>query len=167
MPTRLAPASAGRIGEVAGLGQLDQLCPRGDVELPEDVAQVVVDRPRAEEELRGDLPVRRALAHEPGDLELLRSELVDRAGMALPCRLPARAELAASPLCPRSGAKAFERLGGSARVGAPFQPARGATERLAVEQLGPRALDRPVVACMQTQRRGEMVCSRLSCRELS
>src|SRR4051812_2676473 len=148
MPTSLAPAPAGRIGEVASLGELDQLCPRGDVELPEDVAQVVVDRPRAEEELCGDLSIRGALAHEAGDLELLRRELVDRAGIAFPCRLPARAELAASPLFPRSGPQALERLERRAQVGAPSQGARGARERLAVEKLGPRALDGRVGACM-------------------
>lgn len=62
---------------------LDKFDSRGDPQLREDVAQVVVDGARAQEELGGDLPVGGALADEPGDLEFLRGELTEGARVAL------------------------------------------------------------------------------------
>ena len=63
-----------------------QLDARGDPELAIDVAQVEVDRARAEEELARDVAVGAPLGDELGDLHLLRGELVERARIA-----PARA----------------------------------------------------------------------------
>ena len=68
-----------------------ELRARLHVELAERLAQVVLDRARADEELRGDLAVGVALRREARDLRLLRRELVERvdgplAGM-LACRL--------------------------------------------------------------------------------
>jgi hypothetical protein len=48
-----------------------ELCSRRDSELCEDVAKVVVDRPLREEQMSGDLLVRKSFADEPGDLQLL------------------------------------------------------------------------------------------------
>src|SRR5215471_20247007 len=52
--------------------------PGSDPKLGEDFAQVIVDRAWAEEELCPDLAVGQALGSEPGDLQLLRSELAER-----------------------------------------------------------------------------------------
>lgn len=48
------------------------------------MSEVVLDGARREEELRGDLLVREPFGHEACDLQLLRCELVDGAGFALP-----------------------------------------------------------------------------------
>src|SRR3954471_23245435 len=49
-----------------------ELPARADVELAEHLAQVVLDRPRTDEQLRTDLRVRVPLGGQPGDLRLLR-----------------------------------------------------------------------------------------------
>src|SRR4051812_47086646 len=131
MPTTFAPTARSRTGDVASLlarAEADQLGPRGDVELLEDLPQVVVDRPRAQEELGRDLPVRRALADEAGDLQLLRCELVGSAGITFACRLTAGAELAPRPLLPRNGPEAPEGLQGGAQMGARLKPSPCATK---------------------------------------
>jgi hypothetical protein len=61
-----------------------ELDARGDSGLAEDVAEVEVDRPRAEEQLRRDLAVGQPLGDETGDLDFLRGELVERARVAPP-----------------------------------------------------------------------------------
>ena len=62
--------------EPAVLGQRSAKLPaRADPELGEHLAQVPLDRARAEEELGADLGIREPVAGEPGDLLLLRSEL--------------------------------------------------------------------------------------------
>ena len=55
------------------LGQIDarELRARGDVELRVNLAQVVVDRARAEEQLRGNLWIGLAAGDQAGDLQLL------------------------------------------------------------------------------------------------
>src|SRR5215475_9510267 len=83
---------SGSSGEPTVLGQRrPELPARGDTELREHVAQVPLDRARADEELRADLRIRQAVAGEPGDLLLLRRELLVRAGDAL-ARLLARSQ---------------------------------------------------------------------------
>jgi len=47
----------------------------GDAQLGEDLAEVIVDRARAEDELCRDLAVGHAVCDETGDLELLRRQL--------------------------------------------------------------------------------------------
>src|SRR6266566_4247564 len=66
----------GRITEIREFRR--QLGARADAELLEDVAQVRLDRVRAEEELRRDFFVRQSLRDEPRDRELARRELVSR-----------------------------------------------------------------------------------------
>jgi hypothetical protein len=116
---------------------------------------VVVDRPRAEEELRRDLPVRRALADEARDLELLRRELVSRAGIPLARRLAARAELAARAFLPRDGAEALEGLQRGAQVPSRLD-ATAAAELLAEEQLGAPAVERSIGVAVCLDRRFEL-----------
>ena len=63
-----------------GAGKLGTGCHTG---LPELLPQVVVDGGRAEEQLRGDVPVALALADQPGDLRLLGGELLGGPGRPL------------------------------------------------------------------------------------
>ena len=79
---------------------LHELGPRGHAELAEDLAQVIVDRARAEEQLCRDLAVGHAFGHETGDLQLLRGELVERRRVAPPGRLAGRAEFGRGALLP-------------------------------------------------------------------
>src|SRR5439155_417031 len=170
MATTFAPTARRRTGDVARLlarAEADQLGPRGDVKLPEDFPQVVVDRPGTEEELRRDLAIRRALAHEAGDLQLLRCELVGRAGITFAGRLTARAELAPRPLLPRNGPETPEGLQGGAQMGARLQPSPRATKRFAVEQLGSRALERPLLSSVEPKRLQKVARRRIPRRELS
>jgi hypothetical protein len=67
--------------------QRDQLAAGGDPELGIDLVQVVADGVGAQEQAGPDLVVRQALAGEPGDLPLLRGELVARAGSTTTSRL--------------------------------------------------------------------------------
>src|SRR6266550_507079 len=54
---------------------MSQLRPRLHVELAEDLAQVVLDRARTNEQLSGDLSVRVSVRHEARDLSLPRRQL--------------------------------------------------------------------------------------------
>src|SRR5262249_15249774 len=78
-----------------------QLGARGQAELAEDLAQVIVDRARAQVELFRDLPVGHPRRDQTGDLELLRRQLVKCRRVALPCLLARGAQLAFSALLPR------------------------------------------------------------------
>src|SRR5271157_1554284 len=69
----------------------------GHAGLPEHLPQVIVDGGRAEEQLRGDVPVALALADQPGDLRLLRRELIFGPDDPLPGAFPGREELDAGP----------------------------------------------------------------------
>src|SRR6516225_1208456 len=87
--TRWFPGLAVRLGAGAGepavLGQRClELPARGYLELREHVAQVPLDCACADEQLGADLWVRQAITREPGDLLLLRRELVARPGAAFP-----------------------------------------------------------------------------------
>src|SRR6516164_1916608 len=86
-------------GEPAVLGQRrSELPARGDAELGEHVAQVPLDRARADEQLGADLWVQQAVPGEPGDLRLLRREVLARVGASLAHLLACGGQLAASAL---------------------------------------------------------------------
>src|SRR4051812_46356879 len=73
------------MGTRSGCGALHlprDLDPRGDAELVEDVAQVRLDRLRAEEELARDLGVRPPVDHQAGDLELAGGQRADAVAVA-------------------------------------------------------------------------------------
>ena len=100
-----------------------KLLARADVELAEHLVQVVLDRPRADEQPRADLGVGVPVAGQPCDLRLLRGE-----GVAGLDREPARGlaggeQLAARALGERLGTEAAEALVGGAQelagLGAP------------------------------------------------
>src|SRR4051794_23121122 len=89
-PTKFLPLGRGpvRLEDVAS-----ELRPRLHIELPEDLAQVVFDGARADEELRGDLDVCLPLRDEPRDLCLLGREVVSGLGGAFASVFARRAEL--------------------------------------------------------------------------
>ena len=55
-----------------------ELRARSHSQLAERLAQVVLDRARADEQLRGDLSVGMSLRDEAGDLRFLRRKLAER-----------------------------------------------------------------------------------------
>src|SRR5262245_17206028 len=81
---------------------------RAHAELREHLAQVVLDGARAEEQPAGDVAVRRALGGEARDLQLLRCEVVDRAGVALAGGLAGGAQLLRGACLPARGAELAE-----------------------------------------------------------
>ena len=116
-----------------------------DAELREDVAEVVVDRPRREKQLGGDLLVGEPLCDEAGDLQLLWRQLIDRARVALARRLAGGAQLGARSLGPGLGSEALEPLERSAQLHTRVGAAALAPEMLAVEQLDTSEIERPGV----------------------
>src|SRR5579863_6940006 len=80
----------------AVVGQrLLELVAGADLKLREDLAQVVFDRTGAEEQPGGDFRVGQADAGQPGDLGLLRGELVARIDVVLAGGLARGGQLAA------------------------------------------------------------------------
>src|SRR5262249_4231329 len=120
MLTTLGRSQQGRISETTGSAELEpgELHPRGDPELREHVPEVEVDRPRAQEELRGDRLVRRAPGDQLRDLELLRGQPVQRARVVALRSEPAAAQLDPRTLCPRGGAELVERPDRTAEMAA-------------------------------------------------
>src|SRR5215469_2467143 len=94
----MSPVSAGVAGWQA---VADQLAAGGDAELGERLAQVIVDRARAQEQLRRDLLVGQALGDKACDLQLLWRQLFYRGHVPLARRLSRRPQLRLSPLRPR------------------------------------------------------------------
>ena len=70
--------------------KLDQLAARADVELAVRVAEVELDRLRAEEEARADFLVRQAFGGGKGDLQLLWRQLLVRRRPSAPQALATR-----------------------------------------------------------------------------
>src|SRR5258705_9371808 len=132
--TALSPLCDRRVPAVAGQ-RLQELAARGDAELAEDVAQVPFDRPRGQEQLGADLPVGQARPGQPGDLGLLRGELVVRGDGALADGLAGGPQLAAGPV----GERLHADLGGHLVRGAQLRPRVGppalAAQPLAVDQV--------------------------------
>src|SRR6185436_19752901 len=113
-------AVAGSDGFLLWHAQAHELGARGQAELAEHLAQVVVDRARAEVELCGDLAVGHAGGDESGDLQLLWGQLVERRGVAPPGRLAGGAQLGLGALLPRRQADLVEEVGGPAQMQARF-----------------------------------------------
>src|SRR4051812_25369405 len=111
-----------------------ELLARPDAELREHLVQVVLDRPRADEQLGADLLVRLPMLREPGHLRLLRGEHVARLDGEPAHRLARRRELATRALGERLCSHAPEELVGGAQLFARVHAAALAPEPFAVEQ---------------------------------
>ena len=103
-------------------------------ELAVDVAQVVVDGLRAEEQLRRRLARRVALGEHERDLELARRQLVERARVALARRLAGGEQLGPGALRPRRRAELVEGVDGAAQLLARLHAPARAPQPLAVAQ---------------------------------
>ena len=77
---------------------------------------MVFDGARAEEELRSDLAVGQPAGDEPGDLQLLRGELIQRRWFALARRLAGGAQFILGAFGPRRRPNRAEELDGLAQV---------------------------------------------------
>src|SRR4249919_1158540 len=127
----------------------DQLRPRRDLELPEHLVQVVLDRLRAEEELRGDVLVRLPLADQAGDLQLLRRQLVDRARISSTHCLAGRTQLGTRPLRPGLGTELLEAVDRGTQLLASIRTPALAAQELPVQKLRSRPVERPTALRMQ------------------
>jgi hypothetical protein len=115
----------------------------------------MVDRPRADEQLRGDIPVRQALADQPGDLQLLSGQRA--AGSSGADGLAGGPQLRGRSFRPGERAERGERLTRGSQPGAGVDPATGAARVLTEQQLGPRRLQRAPGVAMPARRRREQL----------
>lgn len=125
---------------------------RAYARLPEDLAQVIVDGPRAKEELRGRLTVGRAPTNEARHMEFLRSELIERGWVSPACRLASGAKLGDSPDGPERDSKALECLQRGAQLYPRLDTTMLAPQPLAVEQLGTGLLERTITDRVEAER---------------
>src|SRR5919109_1352819 len=121
--------------------EVGELGAGGDVQLPEDVAEMEVDGARAQKELGRHLSVGETLRDEAGDLQLLRGQFVSRARIASACPLAARPELYVRALRPQRRLQRFEPVESRSQMLARLDPAPGTTQELAVGEFGPGAHD--------------------------
>src|SRR3954452_3290499 len=142
---------------VRGELQCRELVSRSDLELREDVAEMEVDRPGAEEELRPALAVGQALGYEARNLKLLRSQAGLRVSATRPRVLAAGPQLRTCTLRPLSSPEREKRLECRTQVLACIDASTVATEELAVGELGSCALERPrrrlvLAQCLRVER---------------
>ena len=107
-----------------------------DAELGVHLAQVPFDRARGQEQLRADLRVRQAGAGQPGDLLLLRRELVARIGVSLSHLLARGDQFPARALGERLHAHRCELIMGGTELGARVDAPLPAAQPLPVQQMG-------------------------------
>jgi hypothetical protein len=153
LPCQLPPP--GQSGVVLE-DESDEVGARGDPGLLEHLPQVVVDRSRAQEQLRGDLAVGGALADGHGDAELLRGQRGKTACSGLPGGRPRGAQLSVGALRPGDGANPGEGLHRRPQVPPGVGTAPGTAQPLADQQLGPGLVHWPVDPRMQLQGGGEL-----------
>src|ERR1700677_697227 len=137
--------------------QVGEFAPGSHPELRVRLVEVVPDGPRAEEELRGDVLVGQPLRGQPDDLQLLRGEARGRAVLGRPAAGPGGGQLGPGALGPRGGADPFEGLERDPELGPGVGLALLPAQPLAVQQPGPRLVERPAVLLVQGERRQEQV----------
>src|SRR2546423_130992 len=113
-----------------------ELVARTDVELAVDLAEVVFDRARADEEPRADLGVGMAVPGEPRDLGLSRGEPIRRFDGAFAGGLAAGQQLARGALLEPLHAHRREHLVRGAQLLAGIQAPFPAAQPFAVEEVG-------------------------------
>ena len=129
---------------LAGTDEIEtgELGAGADIELPEYVAQVEVDRPRAEEQLGCHLSVAEALGHEVHDLEFLCGELVRGTWVTSPGHLPAGAQLRPCALGPKPGSQSLEAVESGAQVLTRINSTAGTPEQLTKGEFSAGTLER-------------------------
>ena len=139
--------------------RLRQLVAGVDAELLVDVAQVVLDGLRAEEQRGRGFPGRLARGEQQRDLQFLRRQLLQRAGVPPPEGLAGRGELGAGPVGPGTGVEVIERVRRRAELLAGQDPVPGPPQALPVGQPRARGLERVrgllVLAQCLLEERGE------------
>ena len=110
-------------------------------ELQVHVAQVVLDRLRAEEQRGGGLPRGPPAGEHAGDLQLLRRQVVEAGGAAALGGLAGGAQLGGRLVGPRDGAEPLERRERGPQVRAGVDAALQAAQPGAVGQLGAGGLE--------------------------
>ena len=125
---------------------------------------MLLDRLRAQVQLRRRLLVRRAPRNHERDLQLLRRQLrrIRIAPAANP--LARRAQFRCGVLGPRSGTQPLERLECRVQHDSRVDPAPGPAQPLAERELGPRLRERPPGLLVQAERFPECVLLRLEDR---
>src|SRR5690348_18129888 len=103
------------------------------------------DRPGADEQLGGDVPVGGAGGGQPNDLEFLRCEQAQPVRRRRPGGrgLPRRAQLGPGPFGPGRGSGPVEERERGTQVGAGVRAPAVAAQPFAVEQFGAAVLERP------------------------
>src|SRR4051812_10496311 len=146
-------ARRSRIGQVASLtgqslggGELAgrhaaELVARGDVELQEDLAQVVLHGTGADEQLSADLGVGETFLGEPSDLRLLRREDAARLFGALSRGLSRGEKLATGTLREALGADLAEHLVGRSELLPSVHAPVLAAQPFAVQEAGAGEVD--------------------------
>src|SRR4051794_16634133 len=117
-----------------------ELAAGGDADLREDLPQVVLDRPGADEQAAPDLRVRETLARELGDQDLLGRQLLGGGRGAPACRFAGGQKLTPGSGCERLHAHGVQGLVRSPQVLARLRAAAPTAEPLAVHEVGPREL---------------------------
>ena len=116
-----------------------ELAARGDAELSEDLAQVVLDRAGADEQPGADLRVGQPLAGQPGDLGLLAGQLlIASGGGALAGGLASGPQLAPGPVGERVHPHGLEHVVGGAQLLARLHAAAPPTQPFPEKQMGAR-----------------------------
>ena len=145
MSPRPGPGSQIQVGRAAPrVGQRpDELSPRADVELGEHLAQMPFDRTWTEKQLGADLGVGVSVPGQPGDLRLLRGELVGRLAVRLRTVSPvaSSSRRARSANASASHPRRASRTPSAAGRGRPPCGSRGAATRRRPGAPGPAATD--------------------------
>jgi len=116
------------------------------------VPRVVLDRGRADEQLRRGLTVGVTLDDQPGDLGFLRRQRQGRFRSSGSRMAAGGLELGPGPLGEALGAHAGERVGGGAELVAGLPAAALAPQPLPVDQVAPRQVGRRVGAAQHLDR---------------
>jgi hypothetical protein len=112
-----------------------ELAARADAKLGEDLAQVVLDRTRAEEQPGADLRIRQALAGQPRDLRLLSRQLKYGGDSALTGSFTGGLQLAAGARGERLHTHRLEHLVGGAQLIVRVRAAPLTAQPLPVQQM--------------------------------
>src|SRR5215210_2558771 len=158
----LSRRRCGRITEIRERRR--QLRARTEAELLEDVAQVRLDRVRAQEELGRNFLVCESLGNEARDRQLLRRELGPRRGDATARALTRRNQLSLRAVGPRGRPEVGEDIESLAHSLSRFEPPLRAAQALAVTEERARAIERTRVEIVRRERSAELRVEAFVCQ---